>query len=111
LCGLTLAEIDYESSSAQVVFKNDFWYDGPKLTTSSGAELAAGGWVAWQIEGEGEEADLLDFRAIGVNIKNNASLPDDAEVQTAICGIRDCTVIIFKKTEIIYTFWLSWNTD
>ena len=61
LCGITLAENAYEKSTEPFYFQNDRWWTGPTLTTSGGAKLAAGGVLAWQVEGEGENATFVSF--------------------------------------------------
>ena len=61
LCGITLAENDFEKSTTPFDFQNDRWWSGPTLTTSGGAKLAAGGVLAWQVDGEGAGATVLAF--------------------------------------------------
>ena len=90
MCALAFAapdDSDYETGTTPVTFKNISSWKGPTLTTTdaTAAALASAGMLAWEIHGEGDAAELHTFETLAVEVTNGKTLPDAAQVITALC--------------------------
>lgn len=71
LCSIALAADNIDD---EVEFKNVYHMNGPTLLPNGfpgGEMLKAGGMIAWEKKGDGDEAELFMYQTVGVNIDQN----------------------------------------
>ena len=107
---------DYEKGTTPVEFKNIKSWKGPTLTVTTdatAAALASAGMVAWEIHGAGDAAELHTFETLAVEVTNGKTLPDTAQVITALCvpdsgyDAISCSMYEFQKEKITWKNWFK----